>query len=84
VLATPGRVIVDCLGTWLTAVIDEHSLWEAPGDDGAAVIDDLLDAAVSVLGGCDDVVRVTNEVGLGLRCCAPGRRSGGLRGSPFV
>jgi adenosylcobinamide kinase / adenosylcobinamide-phosphate guanylyltransferase len=74
-LSTPGPVIIDCLGTWLTAVVDEHGMWEAPSDDVAAVIDSLLDAAVSVLGGRDDVVLVTNEVGLGV---VPDHRSGRL------
>src|SRR6476620_10074709 len=29
----PGAVIVDCLGTWLTSVLDEASLWEAGVDE---------------------------------------------------
>lgn len=74
-LATPGPVIVDCLGTWLAAVIDEHSLWDAPSDEVAAVIDNLLDAAVRVLDRRDGVVLVTNEVGLGV---VPDHRSGRL------
>ena len=28
--ATPGPVLVDCLGTWLTAVLDAASAWEPP------------------------------------------------------
>ena len=32
-LATPGPVLVDCLGTWLTALLDAASAWESPSDD---------------------------------------------------
>jgi adenosylcobinamide kinase/adenosylcobinamide-phosphate guanylyltransferase len=74
-LATPGPMLVDCLGTWLTAVIDEHGLWEAPSDDVTEAVDGLLDAALAVLAPRDDVVLVTNEVGLGV---VPGHRSGRL------
>src|SRR5690606_15111871 len=29
-LGATGPVLVDCLGTWLTGVLDERHLWEAP------------------------------------------------------
>ncbi len=32
-LATPGPVLVDCLGTWLTALLDAASAWESPAAD---------------------------------------------------
>lgn len=74
-VTAPGPVIVDCLGTWLTAVIDENDLWEAPSDEVTAAVEALLDAALAVLVARDDVVLVTNEVGLGV---VPEHRSGRL------
>lgn len=74
-LTTPGPMIVDCLGTWLTAVLDERELWEAPSTQVTAVIDALLGDAVNALAQRDHVVLVTNEVGLGV---VPAHRSGRL------
>ncbi|HYH73680.1 MAG TPA: bifunctional adenosylcobinamide kinase/adenosylcobinamide-phosphate guanylyltransferase [Nocardioides sp.] len=69
-------VLVDCLGTWLTAVIDAEDAWERDAD----VVHDLVVArtveVVDAVGACPhDVVLVTNEVGLGV---VPERRSGRL------
>jgi len=75
-LAVPGPVIVDCLGTWLAAVLDERSLWEAPSTEVAAVVEALLgDAATALAARTDPTVLVTNEVGLGV---VPAHRSGRL------
>lgn len=75
-LARGDAVIVDCLGTWLTAVIDSRGLWEAPSEEASAVVSALVDEAAAVLGRQDaDVVLVTNEVGLGV---VPAHRSGRL------
>jgi adenosylcobinamide kinase/adenosylcobinamide-phosphate guanylyltransferase len=72
-------VIVDCLGTWLTSVLDDLGAWDAPGDTEALwrkrfdqVIDELVEAwhAVRV-----PVVAVTNEVGAGV---VPATASGRL------
>jgi adenosylcobinamide kinase/adenosylcobinamide-phosphate guanylyltransferase len=73
--AADGPVLVDCLGTWLTRVLDERELWEAPTDDVSAVVDDLLSATADALAAVDEVVLVTNEVGLGV---VPAHRSGRL------
>jgi adenosylcobinamide kinase/adenosylcobinamide-phosphate guanylyltransferase len=72
-LATDGPVLVDCLGTWLTAVVDEAGLWDAPTATVLELVDDRVSAALDALG--DDVVLVTNEVGLGV---VPEHRSGRL------
>jgi adenosylcobinamide kinase / adenosylcobinamide-phosphate guanylyltransferase len=69
-----GAVLVDCLGTWLTALLDDGQLWEA---DSRAVSDEV-DVRVAAL--CDalaaaQAVIVTNEVGLGV---VPSHRSGVL------
>lgn len=74
-LRLDGPVLVDCLGTWLTAVIDERGLWEAGSDEVTAAVAALLDGAVALLAARDDVVLVTNEVGLGV---VPAHRSGRL------
>ena len=74
-LTTPGPVLVDCLGTWLTAVVDEHGLWDAPSDQVTALVERLVVEATEVLAARDDVVLVTNEVGLGV---VPEHRSGRL------
>ncbi len=70
-----GPVLVDCLGTWLTAVMDEQALWGAPAAEALSAVDALVDEVVGVVDGRDDVVLVTNEVGLGV---VPSHRSGRL------
>lgn len=71
--ADRGAVLVDCLGTWLTAVLDRHGVWEggplAPVD---AEVEELL-AAWQVLR--VPVVAVSNEVGSGV---VPATASGRL------
>lgn len=71
--AATEPLLIDCLGTWLTARLDLHDVWN--GGDAAAVdtdIDDLLDAwkACRV-----PVVAVSNEVGSGV---VPATASGRL------
>ncbi|MDZ5661666.1 bifunctional adenosylcobinamide kinase/adenosylcobinamide-phosphate guanylyltransferase [Nocardioides sp. S-58] len=69
-------VLVDCLGTWLTAVVDAADAWEQDGDAVLALVvartDELTDALRATE---QDVVLVTNEVGLGV---VPEHRSGRL------
>jgi adenosylcobinamide kinase/adenosylcobinamide-phosphate guanylyltransferase len=72
-LATDEPVLVDCLGTWLTAVVDEAGLWDAPTGVVLELLEERVAAALGVLG--DDAVLVTNEVGLGV---VPPHRSGRL------
>ncbi|WGL51266.1 bifunctional adenosylcobinamide kinase/adenosylcobinamide-phosphate guanylyltransferase [Nocardioides sp. BP30] len=75
-LAVEGPVIVDCLGTWLTATLDERELWEAPPAEVTAVVRRLVAEAAAVLTRrTADTVLVTNEVGLGV---VPAHRSGRL------
>jgi len=71
----PGALLVDCLGTWLTGVLDERELWDAPVQEVTAVVDGLVADAVAALRERSDVVLVTNEVGLGV---VPAHRSGRL------
>lgn len=74
-LRTPGPVLVDCLGTWLSGVLDERALWESPVDEVTTTVRELVSAAAEVIAQRDDVVLVTNEVGLGV---VPSHRSGRL------
>jgi len=70
----PGAVLVDCLGTWLTSVLDEASLWEAGVDEMTRHVVDRLDPLLgAVTVAASPVVLVTNEVGLGI---VPEHRSG--------
>ncbi|WP_310529448.1 bifunctional adenosylcobinamide kinase/adenosylcobinamide-phosphate guanylyltransferase [Nocardioides sp.] len=74
-LRLDGPVLVDCLGTWLTSVLDSRSLWDVPPSEVTLAVDDQLDDVVAALAVRDDVVLVTNEVGLGV---VPAHRSGRL------
>ena len=61
-----GPVLLDCLGTWLTAQLDELA-WEESG------LAPRVDALVGGVARCEDLVVVTNEVGAGV---VPEHRSG--------
>jgi adenosylcobinamide kinase / adenosylcobinamide-phosphate guanylyltransferase len=62
-----GAIMIDCLGTWLTAVIDRLGTWEEPlpnwHSDFQDEVDDLVNAWQARRG---LAVAVTNEVGWGL------------------
>lgn len=67
VATAPGPVMIDCLGTWLTRLMDSWEAWDDEDSDWPQ----RLDAEASTLVGAieshpDDVVVVTNEVGWGL------------------
>jgi len=67
-------LIVDCLGTWLAAQIDELDGWNAVQDEWEPLLFARLDDAVDALAQAKrTVVLVTNEVGLGV---VPEHRSG--------
>ncbi len=71
-----GAVIVDCLGTWVTRLLDEELAWDADADAVRVLFDERLEALGRALRECTaTVVVVTNEVGLGI---VPERRSGRL------
>lgn len=72
-LTGPGAFLVDCLGTWVSAVAQQHELWEAPPAQVETVITAHLEALTAALATADPVVLVTNEVGLGV---VPPYRSG--------
>lgn len=68
-------VLVDCLGTWLTALMDRESLWDSATADVYAAVEGRLDELCGALTGVSDAVVVTNEVGFGV---VPAHRSGVL------
>ncbi|MBJ7453938.1 MAG: bifunctional adenosylcobinamide kinase/adenosylcobinamide-phosphate guanylyltransferase [Blastococcus sp.] len=69
-------LLVDCLGTWLTAIIDAEDAWEHDSDAVHDLVLARTDEVVAALVRCEqDVVLVTNEVGLGI---VPEHRSGRL------
>jgi adenosylcobinamide kinase/adenosylcobinamide-phosphate guanylyltransferase len=69
-----GAVVVDCLGTWLSAQIDELDGWDAVREDWEAILMERLDEIVEALATTEQtVVLVTNEVGMGI---VPEHRSG--------
>lgn len=65
-------VLVDDLGTWLTAEIDDAAAWEQPRGTITPRCQQLVDAVVAHTG---TLVLVTPEVGLGV---VPATRSGRL------
>lgn len=71
----PGPVLVDCLGTWLTACVDRLGLWEAPADEARAAMNEQVVALAAAIAGRDELVLVTNEVGSGV---VPAHRSGSV------
>lgn len=75
VRAADGALLVDCLGTWLTAMLDWNNLWDNNSEDVLGAVDDRLTALCDALATHGEVVVVTNEVGLGV---VPSHRSGVL------
>ena len=67
-----GAVLVDCLGTWLTALLDQNGVWHGgPLEPVEAAVDELLVAwrATRV-----PLVVVSNEVGSGVVPATPSGR----------
>jgi adenosylcobinamide kinase / adenosylcobinamide-phosphate guanylyltransferase len=62
-----GAIMIDCLGTWLTAVIDRLDSWEEPLPTWQGDFHDQLDDLVKAWQARTGLaVVVTNEVGWGL------------------
>ncbi len=69
-----GALLIDDLGTWLTAQIDELDGWDTIREEWEQVLFGRLDDAVDALARTErTVVLVTIEVGMGI---IPERRSG--------
>jgi adenosylcobinamide kinase/adenosylcobinamide-phosphate guanylyltransferase len=65
-IAPRTPTLVDCLGTWLTATIDELEGWTREPARWRPELDRRIQALVAAVGAAEDVVLVTNEVGLGV------------------
>jgi adenosylcobinamide kinase/adenosylcobinamide-phosphate guanylyltransferase len=60
-------VLVDCLGTWMTRVLDTLDAWELPAGEAAALAEREIAELAAGLAACEQPVTVvTNEVGWGL------------------
>ena len=71
--AATGALLVDCLGTWLTASLDRHGVWDgAPVTPVEAEVQELLTAWRECT---QPLVAVSNEVGSGV---VPATSSGRL------
>lgn len=74
VLGLGHPVLVDCLGTWLTGLVDGATAWEWPVERLESLLSAELDRLLPALAAArTDVVLVTNEVGWGV---VPSHRSG--------
>jgi adenosylcobinamide kinase/adenosylcobinamide-phosphate guanylyltransferase len=63
----PPVIMIDCLGTWLTATIDAMGTWDQPLTDWRDAFDQRVTDLVDAWRGFDGLaVAVTNEVGWGL------------------
>lgn len=76
VRSASGAVLLDCLGTWVTALMDDLQGWDRPAtawrSDFDARVQDLVDVWATASG---PLIAVTNEVGMGV---VPAHRSGRL------
>lgn len=67
VAAAPGPVLIDCLGTWLTRLLDSWKAWDADESEWAQRLAvEVAALAEAVRSHPGEVVVVTNEVGWGL------------------
>lgn len=72
--AAPGAVLIDCLGTWVTAVVDQLGAWDEPLARWQSRFDHHLDTLVTAwVAAPGPLVAVTNEVGWSV---VPEHRSG--------
>jgi adenosylcobinamide kinase/adenosylcobinamide-phosphate guanylyltransferase len=70
----PGAVLIDCLGTWVTAVVDELGTWDEPLASWQAKFDERLSGLLQAWqAAAGPLVAVTNEVGWSV---VPEHRSG--------
>lgn len=69
-----GAVIIECLATWVTAVLDDLDAWEAPASAWQEALKARVEATVRAwVNAPGPLVAVTNEVGMGV---VPPYRSG--------
>ena len=67
VASAPGPVLIDCLGTWLTRLLDSWHAWDGEAEEWSHILESQASSLVSAIKGhSGDVVVVTNEVGWGV------------------
>ena len=72
--AADGAVLIDCLGTWVTAMVDRLGTWDEPLTRWQPLFDEHLQALLTVWQSAPGpLVAVTNEVGWSV---VPEHRSG--------
>lgn len=65
--ACSEAILVDCVGMWLTRLLDEHDGWDAAHEDVHLLVSRKTAGLVSTLESTTaDVFIVTNEVGMGI------------------
>lgn len=65
--AAGGPVLIDCLGTWLTRLLDSWEAWDSEEPEWSARLTAETSALVAAVSEHpDELVVVTNEVGWGL------------------
>ncbi|MEO6955761.1 MAG: bifunctional adenosylcobinamide kinase/adenosylcobinamide-phosphate guanylyltransferase [Antricoccus sp.] len=65
--AAPGAVIVDCLGVWLTRLIDDFGTWNIPYAQWQDSFESRLSSVIDAWESIESVkIAVTNEVGFGV------------------
>ena len=63
----PGPVLIDCLGTWLTRLLDSWQAWDAESPDWSHRLAEESSSLVAAMREhAGDIVIVTNEVGWGV------------------
>ncbi len=71
-LDAAAPLLIDCLGTWLTARLDHHGVWD--GAPTTAVDEDIAQLAAAWRAATVPVVAVSNEVGSGVVPATPSGR----------
>lgn len=65
--AANGAVIIECLATWVTAVLGELDAWDSPASSWEDALTARVDATVrAVANAREPVIAVSNEVGMGV------------------
>ncbi len=66
ITAASSPVLVDCLGTWVTRLIDSWEAWETPVGEWLPTFDAEVSALTAAVAASPSVVLVSNEVGWGI------------------
>lgn len=69
-----GPVLVDCLGTWVTRLLDDADAWEDRARAERLVTEASGELVAALRAACSHVVLVSNETGLGVVPATPSGR----------